>query len=566
MQELTDAMPDGVEGLESLLAEAESSQKAEREMVLVTIDAFITFTNRSYRVRIGNREHGIPMNRSNPKDSESIWVEKGYATFKGFPILEQEETDISLNFYPDLLKSLTRELSLFKEGKEYNSAIVLTKQGNNAIVKLNIRKELAVPDHVPILLTDAQGNSELLSRLLNRKVDAWEAKLGHNTQITQIVDGSYGITSLWNSKTSEPKSTLTRLLNRVVFPVTKEDPENTLIVSWKKVADYLRKQQVAGKISNAVAIEHYGNLEGTNDYEDRQKLILLGTPQASPSDLEELAHALFQNDEDPISMERTDALEQYTYKDCEGCGYEVKVPRYIDARVELLAKQNREDEIVQAAHRIRPLLNPDREMILLTNLPIDDLPPTRLTTVDELSASLGAEIQLLDPNGKLSREWFNDYVVQYSAEHDNRITIGSLKPLLSQTFSTIAIKDIYSGIDERQLSSMFPSDSTLERWLHDLARREGWDRSRVTVAARDKDSGGGGTWIYIYHEGSELDEESVRLEYAALLEVREGDTILIESWPWEYGNAPSFPDRGDIRTVGGFHAGKWPASEVVGVL
>ena len=567
MQEIVDFAVGGADEVKNLLKDTKSEAPSKHEKVVVGIDRFLDTTLRAYKVIIGGKTCFVPQSLANPIDTDSMEVVKEYAAAQGFPIISNrdgdEADDIPLNFCTDLLKALSREFVLYQSGKQYNSAIVMTANGKSPIIRLNIRKNLAVPAHVPILLLDAHGDADLLSRLLERKVDAWKTKLGHETKITQIVDGSYGITSLWNSKTNEPKSTLKRLLNRVVLPSAKQNPENTLIVSWKKVADYLRKQQVAGKISKAVAIEHYGNLEGTNDYEDRQKLILLGTPQAAPGDLEQMSHALFQNDEEPISMDRHDEFEKYAYKDCEGKGYEVNVKRYQDPRVELLAKQYREDEIVQAAHRIRPLLNPDREIYLLTNLPIDDLPPTRLTTVDELAASLGAEIQL-PPNGKLSREWFNDYVVQYSAEHDNRITIGLLRPLLSNAFSNKAIKDIYSELEERGLSSMLPSDSTLERWLHDLARREGWDRSRVTVVQQDKPNGGG-TWIYVYHEG-ELDEESVREEYRDLLELRDGDKLLIESCPWEKGEAYPLSDRDDVRAVGGFHAGKIGASEAIGVL
>ena len=181
-----------------------------------------------------------------------------------------------------------------------------------------------------------------------------------------------------------------------------------------------------------------------------------------------------------------------------------------------------------------------------------------------IATRVGAQIQPLDQNGKLSRGYFDDFTVQYSAEHHGRITLRSLRPLLSNAFRKMAIKDIYGEIDERGLSSMFPSDSTLERWLHDLAKREGWHRSRVTVEWQNKPNGGG-TWINIYHEG-ELDADAVRQEYRDLLELRHGDSIRIESWPWEKGEAYPLPVRDDARTIGGFHAGKMRAAEAIGVL
>ena len=57
--------------------------------------------------------------------------------------------------------------------------------------------------------------------------------------------------------------------------------------------------------------------------------------------------------------------------------------------------------------------------------------------------------------------------------------------------------------------------------------------------------------------------EYVRVLETELLKVRDGDVILIEPWPWEYGDAPPLPNMDDVRTIGGFHAGKSDAAGAV---
>lgn len=534
MQELVD-FAGGEDKLEKRLSDAKAEAPSKHEKVIVGIDAFLDETKKSWKVIINNEVRFLPKVLADPIDNESIEVVRGYALAENFPILSHfvlnEDGDVPLNFCTDLLSALNREFQLYQKGVAYNSALVFTVKGKTPIVRLNLRKEIFVPQEVPLILLDAQGNADLLSRLLRRKVETWLASISSDTEITQIVDGTFGITSLWNSKKNEPKSSLRRLLNKVVLPIVKRAPKDTLIVTWRKVADYLRKLQDEGNLSRAVGIEHYGNIEGSNEHEHRRTVILLGTPQVSPDELEEMAHALFQNDETPISMETEQQWEGYNYRDCNGKGYEVKTRRYLDERVELLSRLFKEDEIVQAAHRVRPLLHQGREVYLLTNQPIEELPPTRLTTIDELSTSLGTEITVVDEHGKMTREFFNDFAIQFEAEHDDRISAKSLKPALQQTFVKMAIKDSYGEVDERLSPQGFPSDSTLERWLKDLAQREGWDRSRVTVEHRDPDRGGGATWVCVYHEG-ELDEEAVRAEYAELLEARDGDVVIVESFPW----------------------------------
>ena len=543
MQELVD-FAGGAEKLEKLLVDAKAEAPSKHEKVIVGIDTFVDITKKSYKVIINGQTRFIPQALADPIDGESMKMVKGYALKENFPILasfeQDSDGDIPLNFCTDLLWALNREFQLYQValnpdsiggGTAYNSALVFTVKSGTPIVRLNLRKEIAVPQDVPLILLDAQGNADLLSRLLGRDVETWEAAISPDTEITQLVDGSYGITSLWNRQTKAPKSSLKRLLNRVVFPLVKPNPKDALIITWKKVADYLRRLQDEGHLSRAMGIEHYGNIEGSNEHEHRKTVILLGTPQVSPDELEEMAHALFQNDGAPISMETSQRWERYNYQDSNGHGYEVKARRYVDERVELLSRLFKEDEIVQAAHRVRPLLHKGKQIYLLTNLPLDELPPTRLVTIKELSASVGTPLKGVDSHGKMTREFFDDVAIQFQVENDNRISVKTLKPALQQTFVKMAIKDSYGEIDERQSQRGFPSDSTLERWLKDLAYREGWERSKVTVERRGKEQGGGATWLYVYHEG-ELDEAAVRADYAEQMGIGGDDVVLIEPCPW----------------------------------
>jgi Domain of unknown function (DUF3854) len=524
----------GQEKLEKLLKDAKAEAPSKHEKVIVGIDAFISERQRSYEVVIGGETRFLPKALADPIDNESIKVVKGYALKEGFPIQssfeEGEDGDIPLNFCTDLLWALNREFQLYQSGVSWNSALVFTVHSGKPIVRLNLRKEIAIPAHVPLILLDAQGNAFLLSRLLGRNVEAWESAIALDADITQLVDGSYGITSLWNRKTKQPKSSLKRLLNQVVFPLVRQNPGDVLIVTWKRVADYLRSLQEQGELSPSVAIEHYGNIEGSNEHEQRKIAILLGTPQVSPDELEEMAHALFQNDEEPISMETEERWERYPYRDCNGHSYEVKQRRYVDERVELLSRLFKEDELVQAAHRVRPLLHEGRHIYLLTNLPLNELPPTRLVTLDALAATLDATPKPVDHRGHLTFDFFNDFTKGFLAEN-GVVWLESLKPVLQQTLVKMAIDNSHGEDDQRQSSCDLPSDSTLKRWLKRLALSEGWNRSTVTVEHRTPDRGGGATWILVYHE-EELDEYQVRADYAQAMGIGCDDLVTVEPLPW----------------------------------
>ena len=119
------------------------------------------------------------------------------------------------------------------------------------------------------------------------------------------------------------------------------------------------------------------------------------------------------------------------------------------------------------------------------------------------------------------------------------ISHQSFKAVLQQTFRNATMESINSGNDERQAQPSLPSDSTLERWLKELAIQQGWGRSKVTVERRSAKQGGGATWIWVYHCG-ELDEFTVRAEYGDEMEIEIDDEVIVEACPWTEADCENF--------------------------
>ena len=121
------------------------------------------------------------------------------------------------------------------------------------------------------------------------------------------------------------------------------------------------------------------------------------------------------------------------------------------------------------------------------------------------------------------------------------ISHQSFKAMLQQTFRNATMESINSGNDVRQSQpspagggktpTHLPSDSTLERWLKELASQQGWQRSKVTVERRSAKQGGGATWIWVYHCG-ELDEFTVRAEYGEEMDIEVYDEVIVQACPW----------------------------------
>jgi hypothetical protein len=138
-------------------------------------------------------------------------------------------------------------------------------------------------------------------------------------------------------------------------------------------------------------IAHFGNIRGTNEFEDHEVVIILGREQPSPRDAERRAMAIWYDTKQPIRCLPPDAKGQaqypyrerhYTLRDGGRCQVRVRV--HPDRRVQAVVEQTREAEMIQAIDRLR-LIHSTREktVYVLCNIPLD-IPVDELVTWREL--------------------------------------------------------------------------------------------------------------------------------------------------------------------------------------
>jgi len=417
-------------------------------------------------------------------------------------IKDTPEGDIPLNFLNDFITVLYDEFQQYKQGKNYNSRIALTETAlKRKCLHMNLRKPLAI-SNCRLILLDAYGNVELLSKLTNRKLVAWTLPMAMDAEVIQIVDGYYGITTMWKKKAKSegggiPKRTLEKRLIPAAKNIASQDPEGTLIITWKLIHQYIEKLQKEGKFDNRVVVDHFGNVRGSGEYEQKRQVIIIGAPSIQVEDLLQIANCIWHDDPEPLddTMVRDGNWRPYQYREEEtGNGYAVEVREFKDKRLNLLLKTYREYEIAQAAHRIRPLLYPGKKKIwLLTNLPIDELPPTRVTDLSEIIAETDPQFLAFVEVVKrvvaeLTGVWGELLVKNSECHHCNRIYI------LLQTWH----------------SENLISRRTTLRWLQRAVELLGYEATTITI--------GGNVRLKVYHDGN-LDENKIRQAYFELKEV-----------------------------------------------
>lgn len=109
-----------------------------------------------------------------------------------------------------------------------------------------------------------------------------------------------------------------------------------------------------------VDVQHFWTGRGKDEFKDHDLVIIFGTAEPNPQDLLDECRAFYADDPTPISAEPLP--ENYRH--------------YTDARLETLLMMRREEEMEQAAHRIRPVWAEDspKTIIVMSQVDLPGLP------------------------------------------------------------------------------------------------------------------------------------------------------------------------------------------------
>jgi hypothetical protein len=340
-------------------------------------------------------------------------------------------------------------------------------------------------------MLDGLGIPALLSILTTREVETWTAPLQPDVEVTQVTDGAYGITTLFDKAGRKPKKSCYRLL-QLSNQIVEQAPEDTVIFTWKAIEGVIRQMQANGEFNTQVDVDHYGNLESKNTYEHKKTAILIGTPTPAPSDIIELASAIWVNDT-PLDtdMIKDDNWRPYQYTDVQGNGYAVEVREFKDERLNMLLHTYREGELIQAAHRIRPILYSGKHIYLQANLPLAELPPSRVTTIKQLKVETSETFRALtaaveEMVNNYTGVWFRMLNTPlYENVINNRCLLHSCK----------------AGL---------PTGGTLQEWFYRVVAQLGL--MSTTLTCQRSSTGQGNATLKVWHNGN-LDPDKIRALY-----------------------------------------------------
>lgn len=272
-------------------------------------------------------------------------------------------------------------------------------------------------DDQRLLLLDGTANPEILRQFVSQLQDLPEIRVHRNARIIQVQDLTFLRHSLVERVPAGEDGVRWRPTARLaavaqfIGRVAKEG--RTLVVTNKRVCCALTGENPNGRLSVSgrfagTDVAHFGNIRGTNEFEDHDAVIILGREQPSPRDAERRAMAIWYDTTEPIQCVPAGpkGQAQYPYVDRrytmqDGSRRQVRVRVHRDRRVQAVVEQVREAEMVQAIDRLRLIHSPRKKtVIILCSIPLD-IPVDALVTWRDLAGDgrLARALEACEENG-----------------------------------------------------------------------------------------------------------------------------------------------------------------------
>lgn len=273
----------------------------------------------------------------------------------------------------DVIRLLYGESFAYDRGDEYIHRVLLRRDGLHLLLKRETTSDL--PQRV--IWLDATGDAALYRQVTGWRVESHTASVELEGQIYQLTDSTYAKSQLVSGK--KPSRKGDQLAACIKIICQREGYADPLVVSYSQMAPAFEWCQFT---------YFHGN-RGSNAFQHCDAVFILGTPMPALDQLELMARMIYGYRMKPFNSAWCQKPVAYagTNKAYIASGL------WADHDLELLLNQTREMEIIQSAHRVRPVLSA-KPIWLMTALPVEALPPSKLLTLTE---ALGVDVEHVDP-------------------------------------------------------------------------------------------------------------------------------------------------------------------------
>lgn len=290
-------------------------------------------------------------------------------------------------YLPDFLILAVRELKAYRDNQpEWLERIILTDK--HLIMLERSEPWNKLPSHVIAL--DATGNAAAYEQLLGRKVRVVSPSVMRKGNVYQVTYRLNGISttlkkSKGGTKLNEDGKEALKLCQAII---EERGYKNPGAVTFKNAVPEFEEFFGAGKVLN------FFGQRGSNDLVDVDGLFVVGCPQPNDTEIMQQVKILYPDRMRPFGVVERDGLPVPARSDTER-RYRYYRPAdgrqaarmisgfWNDPDLETIAAIYREEELLQAIHRARPISR-EADVWLLTSIPTNE----PLTDIFDMPADL----------------------------------------------------------------------------------------------------------------------------------------------------------------------------------
>jgi hypothetical protein len=292
----------------------------------------------------------------------------------------EDAANVDYGHLPDLAIALKREAKRLVAGAEIISRVEVA--ANGLTLYRRSRPNDKIPEH--LIWLDATANQRLYETVFRRPCQVAQVYPQMRGRFFQLYQRAYGKGAVWSKKEAAMRAkSVNEAVDCIKLLIRKHGYQTPGVITFKDLEPHIIKE-IPGAI-----VGHFYSARGTNQFEPCDGLFILGTPQPEQGALPDQAKMLYFERDEPFNVTWSERRAPYNYVAEDGQGRDYPVSGYWSDRDlhEVLAS-TRDEEIVQAVHRSRPL-HRQADVWLLTNVPHESLPLAGLYTYAE---AMGAPI------------------------------------------------------------------------------------------------------------------------------------------------------------------------------
>jgi len=323
-----------------------------------------------------------------------------------FDIPDIREND-SYHFRQELHELIKEEITKYNnsndDNKEYNSRIYFKyfKPVKNSPerIELYFRNKLELKqNYKSIIALDATTDTLIWNKLLDEefKEVKYNILLPAGYKHIQNISGKYG--KNYHDQCMRESEKRKLIDNEIELFQSLGGHEKVALFGFKSVIECIAKK-LNLETDEEIGSNFYG-IKGSNHYQNYEIALILGTSNMNMNELKELTITLF-HDEEKINFATEEKEVRYN-TNINNKDYTIKIDKAIDKRYDAMWSNFREGELTQVANRVRPLLSA-KTIISMSNVPLSDLPPTELLTLNEMLSKFKKEkaLKMAENNGKI---------------------------------------------------------------------------------------------------------------------------------------------------------------------